>query len=166
MYGQGKPAESAPQGDATASPSQPMELLFAASALVFGVAMLIGARNIHVRNETGGIDPRSWPTIIALGILAAAGWALFNAITRRRAERDVEPSTRSGLMSVLIIVALIAIVLVAWQLGLSFLVLAPVFIISVNLALGLRGVLPLVAFPAVLTTVLYLVFQLLLKVPL
>ncbi len=166
MHEEDRQADSARQGDATASPSQPMELLFAASALVFGVAMLIGARSIHVRNETGGIDPRSWPTIIALGILAAAGWALFNAITRRRAERDVEPSTRPGLMSVLIIVALIAIVLVAWQLGLSFLVLAPIFIIAVNLALGLRGIVPLLVFPAVLTTVLYLVFQLLLKVPL
>ena len=63
-------------------------------------------------------------------------------------------------------VAMIAAVLVLWQVGLSFLVLAPLFIIVCNLAYGLRGLVPLVVFPATITLLLFLVFQLLLKVPL
>ncbi len=143
-----------------------MELSFAVMALTLGLAMLIGARGIHVRNETGGVDPRTWPTIIALGILVAAGWSLFNAVTGRRAERDVDVATRTGWRQLAITVVMIAVVLVLWQVGLSFLVLAPVFIIVCNLAYGLRGWVSLLAFPAVLTTILYLVFQLLLKVAL
>ena len=152
--------------DTGAAPSKRMELTFSVLALTLGLAMLLSARAMRVRNETGGMDPRSWPTMIAFGILLSAGWTLFNAVTGRRAERDVDGATRSGWIQLGVVIAMIVLVLVLWQVGLSFLILAPVFIIVCNLAFGLRGVVPLLVFPAVLTALLYLVFQLLLKVPL
>ena len=99
-------------------------------------------------------------------ILASAGWMAFNAVTGRRSERDVDSATRSGWVQMAVTVAMIAAVLVLWLVGLSFLVLAPLFIIVCNLAYGLRGLVPLVVFPATITLLLFLVFQLLLKVPL
>ncbi len=152
--------------DRGAAPSKRMELVFAVVALTLGLAMLLSARAISVRNETGGMDPRSWPTVIAIGILLSAGWTLFNALTGRRAERDVDASTRSGWVQLAVVVGMIALVLVFWQVGLSFLLLAPIFIIVCNVAFGLRGVIALAVFPATVTALLYLVFQLLLKVPL
>ena len=152
--------------DTGASPSRPLEIAFAVLALTLGLAMLVGARTIGVRNETGGMDPRTWPTVIAVGILASAGWMAFNAVTGRRSERDVDSATRSGWVQMAVTVAMIAAVLVLWQVGLSFLGLAPLFIIVCNLAYGLRGLVPLVVFPATITLLLFLVFQLLLKVPL
>lgn len=162
----GPAASGAQEVDLTAPASRPMELATAAVVLLLGVTMLVGARAIVLRNETGGIDARWWPTAIAVGILACGAWMAFNAITGRRGERDVDAAGAHGWAQTIITVALTALVLVLWQVGLSFLLLGPAYLIALNWVYGLRNWKSLLLFPAIIAALLWLVFQLLLKVPL
>ncbi|MFV0407596.1 MAG: tripartite tricarboxylate transporter TctB family protein [Propioniciclava sp.] len=157
---------SGPPAEATAAPSPTLERIAAAAVIVVGAAMLVGARAIVLRNETGGIDPRWWPTAVALGILAAGVAMAFNALTGRRGERDVAPAQRSGWPQMLLTVAGLVVVLVLWEVGVSFLVLGPLYLVGLNWVYGLRSWRSLLLFPAVVGALLYLVFQLLLTVPL
>lgn len=157
---------SGPPAEATAAPSPTLERIAAAAVIVVGAAMLVGARAIVLRNETGGIDPRWWPTAVALGILAAGVAMAFNALTGRCGERDVAPAQRSGWPQMLLTVAGLVVVLVLWEVGVSFLVLGPLYLVGLNWVYGLRSWRSLLLFPAVVGALLYLVFQLLLTVPL
>lgn len=166
----GAAAAAAPGGGlveiASAPPAPRMEKVVAAVVLLFGVALLAGSRAIMVRNETGGIDPRWWPSAIAVGIVACGGWMAFNALTGRRGERDVDSAGASGRVQMIVTAAMTALILVLWQVGLSFLVLGPAYLVVLNWVYGLRTWRSLLLFPAVIGMTLYLVFQLLLKVPL
>lgn len=153
-------------GASTAAPSRLMEQAFAIVMLAVGLAVLLGARSIDLRNETGGIDARFWPTAIGGGILLSALWVTFNAFTGRRAEREVEVATRTGWIQMLGTIGLTAAVLGVWSADVSFLILAQVLIIGLNALFGLRDVKSLLIFPAVMAGLLYLVFDLLLEVPL
>lgn len=150
---------------AAAPPAPLLERAVAAVVIVLGSAMLIGARGIGVRNETGGIDPRWWPTVIAVGILAMGVWMLCNAVFTG-IERTVDPAQRSGWVSVLATVAGLVVMLAAWILGVPFLILAPLFLIGTNWVYGLRRWTTLLLFPAIVTLLIYLIFRLMLKVAL
>lgn len=151
---------------ATAAPAPTMEKVTAVVVIALGVAMLIGARGIQVRNETGGIDPRWWPTAIAIGITACGLWMLVNALRGVAIERTVEPSRRTGWIQMIVTVAGLALALFLWQVGISFLVLGPGYLIAMNWVYGLRRWTTLLLYPGIVALLLYLVFQLLLKVPL
>lgn len=152
--------------DLTAAPSPALEKAAAAVVLLVGVVMLAGARAITLRNETGGIDPRWWPSAIAVGIIACGAWMAFNAFTGRRGERDVDGVGAHGWVQVFITVGMTALILVLWQVGVSFLVLGPAYLVVLNWVYGLRNWRSLLLFPAIIAALLYLIFQLLLKVPL
>lgn len=159
--------EPAPPAEATtAAPSPVMEKAAALVVLGFGVAMLVGARMITVRNETGGVDPRWWPTVIAGGIVACGAWMLFNSVLGRGLERQVEPATRPGWFRMAMTVVGIAVVLILWGLGVSFVLLAPLLLVALNWLYGLRSWTSLLLFPGIIAGLLFAVFQLLLKVPL
>lgn len=163
---EGALASDPPADSVTAAPSPRMEQVAAGVVLIFGAALLVGARSIELRNETGGIDPRWWPTAVAVGILASGVMMAFNAATGRRGERDVEPARRSGWSQMILTVIGLAVVLILWEVGVSFLVLGPLYLVGLNWVYGLRSWKSLVLFPLVVGVLLYLVFQLLLKVPL
>lgn len=152
--------------DYGASPSPALEKTVAAVVLLVGAVMLAGSRAITLRNETGGIDPRWWPSAIAIGILACGAWMAFNALTGRRGERDVDVVGAHGWVQMAVTVAMTGVILVLWQVGVSFLVLGPVYLAVLNWVYGLRTWRSLALFPAIIAALLYLVFQLLLKVPL
>lgn len=143
-----------------------MERIAAVVVLAFGAWMLTGARSITVRNETGGIDPRWWPTAIAVAMILCGVWMLINALLRIKIDREVEKSRRAAWIQVVITVAGIAAVLVAWNLGVSFVLLGPLFLVLLNWVYGLRKWTSLLLFPGIIAVLLYSVFQLLLKVPL
>lgn len=150
---------------AAAPPAPLLERAVAAVVIVLGLAMLLGARGIEVRNETGGIDPRWWPTVIAVGILAMGLWMLYNALFTT-IERTVDPAQRSGWISVLATVGGLIAMVVAWQFGVPFLILAPLFLIGTNWVYGLRRWTTLLLFPGVITLLIFLIFRLMLKVAL
>lgn len=149
-----------------AAPSPVMERVAAGVVLAFGVLMLVGARGIVLRNETGGIDPRWWPSVIAAGIIICGIWMLANALLGVGIDRDVDPSRREGWIQMLVTVGGLAVVLVLWHLGITFLVLGPLFLVVINWVYGLRKWTSLLLFPGIIAALLYLVFRLLLKVPL
>lgn len=151
---------------ATAAAAPVMERFAAVAVLIFGGWMLMQARAITVRNETGGLDPRWWPTVIAVGITLCGVWMLVNALLRVNIDRDVEASRRTGWMQMIITVVGIAAVLLAWNLGVSFVLLGPVFLVVLNWIYGLRKWTSLLLFPGIIAVLLYSVFQLLLRVPL
>jgi hypothetical protein len=153
--------------EVTTTPESPtMEKLTAAVVTVFGIAMLVGARGIVLRNETGGVDPRWWPTVIAIGIIACGLWMTFNAFRGIAIERTVDESSRQGWIQVGVTVGALAVVLVLWHLGVNFLVLGPAYLIAMNWVYGLRRWTTLLLFPAIIAALLYFVFMFLLKVPL
>lgn len=143
-----------------------MEKVAAGVVLAFGVLMLVGARGIVLRNETGGIDPRWWPTVIASGIIVCGIWMLANSLLGARLDRDVDPSRREGWIQMLVTVGGLVVVLVLWHFGITFLILGPLFLVVINWVYGLRKWTSLLLFPGIIAALLYLVFRLLLKVPL
>lgn len=149
-----------------AAPAPVMERVAAGVVLAFGVLMLVGARAIEVRNETGGIDPRWWPTVIAAGIIGCGLWMLANALLGVSIDRQVDPSRRRGWIQMITTVAGLVAVLVLWNSGVSFLVLGPLFLVVINWVYGLRRWTSLLLFPGIIAALLYVVFQMLLKVPL
>lgn len=159
------PAGSAAEPE-TASASPLMEQVFAVGILAFGLTVLQGARQITLRNEIGGFDARAWPILIGWCLVITSVWVVIGAFTRRRAQRDVEPATRSGWTQVVATVAITVVLLAFWYGEVSLLYLAPAYLIGLNLIFGMRNIKALAVFPAVITGFLYLVFQLLLKVPL
>ncbi len=153
--------------EVTTTPESPtMEKLAAAVVTVFGLAMLVGARGIVLRNATGGVDPRWWPTVIAAGIIACGLWMTFNAFRGVAIERTVDESSKQGWIQVGITIGALAVVLVLWHFGVGFLVLGPAYLIAMNWVYGLRRWTTLLLFPAIIGGLLYLVFMVLLKVPL
>ena len=150
---------------AAAPPAPLMERAVAAIVVLLGTAMLLGARAIEVRNETGGIDPRWWPTVIAAGIIAMGLWMLGNALFTT-IERTVDPAQRSGWVSMLATVGGLVVLVVAWFLGVPFLLLAPLFLIGTNWVYGLRRWTTLLLFPGVITALIFVIFKLVLKVAL
>lgn len=152
--------------DTTAALAPAMERVAAGVVLAFGVLMLVGARTITLRNETGGIDPRWWPTVIAAGIIGCGLWMLANALLGLSTDRDVDISRRRGWLQMTTTVVGLALVLVMWHFGVTFLLLGPLFLLAMNWVYGLRRWTSLLLFPGIIAILLYTVFRLLLKVPL
>ncbi|RRD51000.1 tripartite tricarboxylate transporter TctB family protein [Arachnia propionica] len=149
----------------TAAPSRPLEVAASLAVVVLGVAMFLGARIIRVRNETGGIDPRWWPGVIGAGIAVMGLWMLVDAV-RAPISREVAPAQRSGWVQMAATVAGLGVVLLLWQIGVSFLVLGPGYLVVMNWVFRLRTWRSLLLFPGIVLVLLLLVFQMLLKVPL
>ncbi|WP_165218066.1 tripartite tricarboxylate transporter TctB family protein [Schaalia sp. ZJ1691] len=160
------------QVDATSAgaPNAPesvrLEVLSALVIAAFGVFTVVGARSIELRNETGGIDPRWWPTIIGAGIIFCGLWMLFNALTRRAIERNVQPANRMGWLWLLATIAALIGAVGIWIIGLHFLVITPLFLAVTNWFYGERRWQTLALFPTIVTLILFVIFRLLLKVPL
>lgn len=150
----------------TAPPAPAMEKVAAGVVIAFGLLMLIGARGIVLRNETGGIDPRWWPTVIAAGILGCGIWMLANALLGVSIDREVDRAQRRGWTQMIATVVGLAVVLVLWHFGITFLLLGPLFLAVINWIYGLRRWTSLLLFPGIIAALLYTVFRLLLKVPL
>lgn len=154
-----------PTPSVTAASSRPLEIAAALSVTVLGAAMLLGARAIVLRNQSDGIDARWWPGVIGAGVVFMGVWMTIDAL-RAPITREVLPVSRRGGVQMVITILALAVVLLLWELGVSFLVLGPVYLVGMNWVYGLRTWRSLLLFPGIILILLYLVFQLLLKVPL
>jgi hypothetical protein len=160
---QGTPSD--PDGVPTAPASRRLEVGSALGALVFLGALAFLARRIELRAETGGIDPRWWPELLGTIGLVLGVALLIVSVSRPVPRDDLEASTRSGLVRVAVIVAITAVYLVMWPV-VGFLVATPVFLVAVTAVTGGRGWRALLLFPVLTTGFIYLLFQMLLEVPL
>src|SRR5699024_12856255 len=85
--------ESAPEPTPGLPPSRRLEVITGVVAAILSAAMIALSRAVVVIRETGGVDPRWWPTV--LGILALALSvalvivALSRPMNRRSEERRV-----------------------------------------------------------------------------
>ena len=159
-------------------PSRRMEVAVAAVAVVLMAVVYLLARDIELRREVGPgqIDARFWPEVLALTGLGLAVWRLVVAVVaapdlREDSERIQPGGVRRVVVTVLAVVAFVAL----WNqrtvtaLGYRtelFPILTLVLLVGLVWLYGGRGVRSLVVFPVVMTAGIYVVFHLLLRIPL
>ncbi|RUR01942.1 tripartite tricarboxylate transporter TctB family protein [Labedella endophytica] len=152
--------------DTTAQPNRTMEIVVAAVGLAVGLAGILLAQGIELRAETGGIDPRWWPTVLSIGSAALAAALLVAALVRPPFDRsDLETVGAGGWRRLLLATVIGAAYVAGWQL-VGYLGATVVFLALLVWVFGGRGWKTIVLFPVITTGFTYLLFHTLLKVPL
>lgn len=152
--------------DTIAAPNRAMEITVAVVGLVAGLAGILLARGVELRAETGGIDPRWWPTVLSIGSAALSAALLVVALVRPPFDRsDLERVSAGGWRRLLLAVVIAAGYVAAWQ-AVGYLVATVVFLAILVWVFGGRGWKTLILFPVLTTGFTYLLFHTLLKVPL
>lgn len=162
------PAENgAGEGEyAPAVSSRRLEVLIALIALGASVLVVYLAGDIEVRRQSQAVGPRSWPRLLGLGGIALSLALLLCVLLRRPFARDdLESLTRLGLVRSVIAGALSVVFVLAWPLA-GFVVAAIPFLVLTTFLFGGRGWRTLAIFPVGITAFIYLLFQIVLKVPL
>lgn len=159
-------------------PSRRMEVLVAVGALVLMAVLLVLASRIELRREAGPgqIDARFWPTAIAWTGLAVAAWRLVVTLTSQPDEREgLERVQQGGPLRLLLTVGATVAFVAVWSLdsvvaaGYQFEVFpfaAVLLLAGLTWVYGGRGWRALVLFPVAATALIYVLFHLLLRIPL
>ncbi|MFC3997423.1 tripartite tricarboxylate transporter TctB family protein [Nocardiopsis sediminis] len=148
------------------APSRLRELAPAAAGAGLAAAALLLTGQIDQGPETAGmIGPRWWPETLAFTLLGLS--ALHAALAwRRPAPGDApDPATREGVLRLVAMAAAIVGYGVLWYF-IHFLVSTTVLVAALTYLGGGRGWRALLAFPVVTTVVLYVLFGVVLRVPL
>ncbi len=162
----GAPSPSGFSADLAAASSRRLELVTAVVALVLSVGGYILAQGIELRAETGGVDPRWWPTLLSLvaGVLSLV--LLLIAILRPPLDRsDLEASNRQGWVRLGAAMVIAILFIILWQLA-GYLLATPLFLAALLWVFGGRGWKTLILFPVITAASTYVLFHTLLKVPL
>lgn len=150
-----------------AKPSRTLEQAIALSLVVLSVLGIIGSRLIGVRTETGGIDPRWWPTVMSGSTLALSLLLTVIAFTRPPFDReDLEVTNRGGWIRLVWTMVLASLYIVAWTLSGNFVIPSVILLAVLMWVYDGRGWKALVVYPIVTVAGIYLLFNTLLKVPL
>lgn len=162
----------------SARPSKPMEIALAAVALAFSVTYLAMSTMIVLRREAapGQIDARFWPGLIGTIAVAVAVVLLVIAITRPPENRDdLERIQPGGLLRVVLTLAISGAFVWAWSFGsiilfgyrfVLFPIATAVLLVALMLVYGHRKWISLVIYTASLTAFIYVIFGMLLRIPL
>ena len=160
------PDETVVKLDYSAPSSQRLEIAIAVAALMLSVTALVLSRNIYLRMDSGGVDPKWWPTV--LSILASAlsallvGMSLFGQATSRG---ELEASEKDGWIRMLLALTLSALYVFAWS-RIGYVVPTVVFAVALLWVFGLRSWKGLAIFSVVTTAFIYGLFHYVLRVPL
>lgn len=147
-------------------PSRPLEIAVAAVALSLGILGYFLAQNLVLRTETGGIDPRWWPSVLSVSSMVLSMALLAVAVFRPPFDRsDLERATRAGWTKLAAALAIAIAYVALWQL-LGYVISTALFLAALVFAFGGRRWPSLVVYPVVTTGFTYLLFHTLLKVPL
>lgn len=147
--------------------SRRLERGIAISLVVLSALGVFGSRIIGVRTETGGLDPRWWPTIICAISLGLSILLTVIAYTRPPFDRDdLEKTNGEGWVKLAWTVVLSTLYIVAWTLTENFIIPSVILLSALMWVYNGRGWKALVIFPVVTITFLYLLFHSLLRVPL
>ncbi|MPV87590.1 hypothetical protein GB882_02835 [Georgenia ruanii] len=161
------PPEAAPvEAEGHPAPaSRRLELLIAVLAVVLAAVVLVLSRGIESKVDAGGLAPSWWPTVVSGAALAISVALLVLALVRRPpAREDLQSGTREGWFRVLVSSALTVLFLAAWGL-VGFVVACPIYLAALLATYGLRSR-GLVIFPVAVTALIYVLFDLILRVPL
>lgn len=161
-----------------AQPSRLLEIVFAGVALGFSAGYVALTTQIPLRREAaaGQIDARFWPYVLGVAAVVVSLVILVYAITKPAPTRDdVERIQPGGIVRVSVTL-LISIAFVAvWSLGSVILfgyrievfpIAAALLMASLMLVYGHRRWLSLIIYTVSVTAFIYVVFGMLLRIPL
>ena len=161
-----------------ASPSRPLEIIFGAVALAFSSGYLFLATQIPLRREAlpGQIDARFWPMVIAVTAVVISLAILALAVTRPAPGReDLERIQPGGMVRVIATLVITGAFIALWSLGSVILfgyrvevfpVAAAVLMAALMLLYGHRRWVSLIIYSISVTAFVYVVFGMLLRIPL
>jgi Ca2+/Na+ antiporter len=161
-----------------AMPSRRLELTFAVVALAVAAGYLMLALQVPLRRAAaaGQMDARFWPTVLGASAVAVAVVLLVVAISRPAPTReDVERIQPGGVLRVIATLAIVVAFVALWSLGAVivfgyrievFPVAAGLLMASLMLVYGHRRWLSLVIYSVAVTAFVYVVFGMLLRIPL
>ncbi|MDJ0350792.1 tripartite tricarboxylate transporter TctB family protein [Cryobacterium sp. PH29-G1] len=165
-------------GHDAAQPSRKLEIIAASVAVVVMTTFLVLVLQIDLRREAdaGQMDARFWPTVLGGLGLTIALWRLIVALTQTPDERDdLERLQVGGVTRLLASLALVVGYMAIWELrtfvmfGYNFnlfVFITPLLLLGLLLIYGARSWKALVFFPLVSTAFIYLLFGMLLRIPL
>lgn len=163
---------------AGAAASRPLEIAFALVALAVTAGYLYLGTQIPLRQEAapGQIDARFWPLLLGTAGVAVSVALLAIAITRPPQSRDdIERIQPGGVLRVVLTCALTLGYVGLWILGSVvafgyrielFPVITAAYLVLLMLLYGQRRWLGLVLYPVAVTVFIYVLFGMLLRVPL
>ncbi|MGY1550429.1 tripartite tricarboxylate transporter TctB family protein [Microbacterium sp. A588] len=162
----------------SARPSRALEIAFAVAAVAFTAGYLALSTQIHLRREVaaGQIDARFWPMLLGVTGVVIAIVILVFAITRPAPGRDdVERIQPGGVTRVILTLVISTVFVALWSLGSIivfgyrievFPIAASLLMAALMLVYGHRRWLSLIIYTASLTAFIYVVFGMLLRIPL
>ncbi|MEE6282918.1 tripartite tricarboxylate transporter TctB family protein [Georgenia sp. MJ170] len=149
-----------------AKSSRAFEAVVAVIAIAGVGTVLLLTRGIESTVDAGGLSPSWWPTVLATVGLALAVILLATSLVRPVDKReDVVAATPAGWRQAGLAAVAAVGFLVAWS-QVGFVVPALVFLVALCLIFGARSVKVLVLFPVGITGLIYVLFDVLLRVPL
>lgn len=154
----GPPATAAAQ-----RPSRLRELVPALAGAAVAVAVLVLVAQVPADGPTR-FSPRWWPEGLAFGLLGLSALHAALCLRRPAAPDAPEPATRAGALRLASMLLAILGYGVLWYF-VDFRVSTTVLVAALTFLAGGRGWKALLAFPVICTMVLYLLFGVLLRVP-
>lgn len=161
-----------------ATASRPLEIAFGVVALAVSAGYLFLTTQIPLRREAlpGQIDARFWPMVIAVTAVVISLAVLAMAVARPAPGReDLDRVQPGGLMRVVATLAISGAFIAVWSLGSVILigyrievfpVAAALLMAALLLLYGHRRWLSLVIYSVSVTAFVYVVFGMLLRIPL
>lgn len=158
--------------------SRPLEIVFGVVALAFSAGYLFLSTQIPLRREAvpGQIDARFWPLVIGVTAVVIALAVLAMALTRPAPGReDLERIQPGGVLRVIATLAISGAFIAVWALGSVILfgyrievfpIAAALLMAALMLLYGHRRWLSLVIYSVSVTAFVYVVFGMLLRIPL
>jgi hypothetical protein len=164
--------------DTPPRPSRALEVSFAVIALAVCVTYLVLGTRIELRQEAapGQLDARFWPIVLGTMGIAVSVALLAIAIVRPPADRDdLERIQHGGVLRVIVTCALTLGYVAVWSvssivaLGYRielFPIATAIYLFLLLLVYGLRNWIGLVVYPLAVTGFIYVLFGMLLRIPL
>lgn len=161
-----------------AEPSRPLEIVFAAIALAVASGYLVLATQIPLRREAaaGQMDARFWPEVLGVSAVAVAIVLLVIAVTRPAPTReDLERIQPGGILRVIATLVVTIAFVALWSVGSVivfgyrielFPIAAGLLMIALMLLYGHRRWISLIVYSVLVTAFVYVVFGMLLRIPL
>ena len=156
----------APDAPPPARTSRAFEGVVAALAVVASILVLLLARGIESRVDSGGLSPAWWPLVLGGTGLALSVVLLVIGLTRPPAAREgVQAGTREGWVRAGLAIVLSIIFIEVWG-AVGFIIPSVVYLDVHAIVFRIRCWKFLLLFPLGRTALIYVLFDLLLRVPL
>ncbi|WP_417555261.1 tripartite tricarboxylate transporter TctB family protein [Microbacterium sp.] len=165
-------------GYQAATPSRRLEIVFAVIAVAFTAGFLFLATQIPLRREAapGQMDARFWPTVLGVAAVALSIILLVIATTRPLSTReDIERIQPGGVLRMIVTLLISSAFVALWSLSAVVLlgyrievfpIATGLLMASLMLVYGHRRWLSLVIYSVLVTAFVYVVFGMLLRIPL